>query len=48
MGDSPMAKVVLVPDDDCTLQWSYHGDWYDDFVINVAGEGCTLNITYRL
>ena len=36
------------PNDDGKLQWSYHGDWYDDFVINIAGEDCTLNITYRL
>ena len=48
MGDAPVEKVVIVPDDDGKLQWSYHGDWYDDFVINIAGEDCTLNITYRL
>ena len=48
MGDAPVEKVVMVPDDDGELQWSYHGDWYDDFVIDIGGEGCTLNITYRL
>ncbi len=48
MGDAPVEKAVIVPDDQGKLQWSYHGDWYDDLVINVGGEDCELNITYRL
>jgi hypothetical protein len=48
MGDAPVEKTVIVPGDDGELQWSYHGDWYDDLVINIAGEDCKLNITYRL
>lgn len=48
MGNALLEKVVLVPDEDGTLTWSYHGDWYDDLVIDVGGENCSLTITYRL
>jgi hypothetical protein len=39
---------VLVPDDAGRLYWDYHGDWYDDLVVDISGEDCRLMITYRL
>ncbi len=47
-GSSVRMEETLVPDKHGTLSWSYHGDWYDDFVVRIEGRGCYLNLTYRL
>lgn len=47
-GTQVVEQTILEPDVDGALLWSYHGDWYADFIVTIDGSDCRLNITYRL
>lgn len=47
-GPSLVHDVQLIPDENGKMLWSESGDWYDDFVVELNGKACRMNVTVKI